>query len=70
MVDRKEVEMQKKLKPVDKTKNPGLAKLPTDVRNNMGYMKKGGVVKGMREGGEIKGTPATQLSGKMFKGIF
>ena len=57
--------MQKKLKPVDKTKNPGLAKLPTDVRNNMGYMKKGGVVKGMREGGEIKGTPATQLSGKM-----
>ena len=30
------------LKPVDKSKNPGLAKLPTKVRNKMGYMKKGG----------------------------
>ena len=30
------------LKPVDKEKNPGLAKLPTPVRNKMGYMKKGG----------------------------
>jgi hypothetical protein len=33
------------LKPVDKKKNPGLAKLPTQVRNKMGYMKKGGRVK-------------------------
>ena len=32
------------LKPVDKEKNPGLAKLPTKVRNKMGYMKKGGKV--------------------------
>jgi hypothetical protein len=32
------------LKPVDKKKNPGLAKLPTGVRNKMGYMKDGGVV--------------------------
>ena len=30
------------LKSVDKSKNPGLAKLPTSVRNKMGYMKKGG----------------------------
>ena len=30
------------LKPVDKSKNPGLAKLPTQVRNKMGYMKSGG----------------------------
>ena len=30
------------LKAVDKEKNPGLAKLPTRVRNKMGYMKKGG----------------------------
>ena len=30
------------LKPVDREKNPGLAKLPTRVRNKMGYMKKGG----------------------------
>ena len=35
----------KVLKPVDKEKNPGLAKLPTQVRNKMGYMKKGGRVK-------------------------
>ena len=33
------------LKPVDKEKNPGLAKLPTQVRNKMGYMKDGGAVK-------------------------
>ena len=33
------------MKPVDKKKNPGLAKLPKAVRNKMGYMKKGGRVK-------------------------
>ena len=33
------------LKPVDKEKNPGLSKLPTQVRNKMGYMKKGGAVR-------------------------
>jgi len=33
----------KVLKPVDKSKNPGLAKLPTKVRNKMGYMKDGGI---------------------------
>ena len=33
------------LKPVDKEKNPGLSKLPTEVRNKMGFMKKGGKVK-------------------------
>ena len=31
------------MKPVNKEENPGLAKLPTDVRNKMGYMKKGGM---------------------------
>lgn len=36
--------MKKKLKPVP-TKNKGLKKLPTKVRNKMGYMKKGGKVK-------------------------
>ena len=30
------------MKSVDKSKNPGLAKLPTAVRNKMGYMKDGG----------------------------
>ena len=33
------------LKPVDKKDNPGLSKLPTDVRNKMGYAKKGGDTK-------------------------
>lgn len=33
------------LKDVDTEKNPGLAKLPEDVRNKMGYAKKGGVMK-------------------------
>ena len=28
------------------SKNKGLGKLPTSVRNKMGYMKKGGRVKG------------------------
>jgi hypothetical protein len=32
------------MKPVDANENPGLAKLPTEVRNKMGYMKKGGNV--------------------------
>ena len=34
----------KNLKPVDKKKNPGLAKLPTKVRNKMGFKSKGGKV--------------------------
>jgi hypothetical protein len=33
------------MKPVDMKKNPGIAKLPTAVRNKMGYMKKGGMAK-------------------------
>lgn len=33
------------LKPVDKAKNPGLSKLPTPVRNKMGYQKNGGKTK-------------------------
>jgi hypothetical protein len=33
------------MKPVDTEKDPGLAKLPTEVRNKMGYMKKGGLMK-------------------------
>jgi len=32
------------MKPIDKKKNPGLAKLPKEVRNKMGYMAKGGKV--------------------------
>lgn len=31
------------LRETDAESNPGLAKLPTEVRNKMGYMKKGGM---------------------------
>ena len=37
------------MKPVDTEKNPGLAKLPTNVRNKMGYMKKGGMADDSKE---------------------
>jgi hypothetical protein len=39
------------LKEVDSSDNPGLSKLPTEVRNKMGYMKKGGMAKKMAKGG-------------------
>ena len=42
---KKKMAMGGKMKPVDKSKNPGLAKLPTEVRNKMGFMKKGGSAK-------------------------
>lgn len=42
--------MKKALKAVDKSKKPGLAKLPTEVRNKMGYAQTGkNVPKGMVE---------------------
>ena len=34
--------------------NPGLKKLPTEVRNKMGFMNKGGKVKKMKHGGKCK----------------
>jgi hypothetical protein len=33
------------MKPAMKKANPGLSKLPTEVRNKMGFMKKGGEAK-------------------------
>lgn len=41
------------MKTVDTKKNPGLAKLPTPVRNKMGYAKTGGKVKSYKKGGPI-----------------
>ena len=38
------------LKTKDASENPGLSKLPTEVRNKMGYMKKGGMA--YKEGGK------------------
>jgi hypothetical protein len=64
------------MKPVDMKKNPGVAKLPTAVRNKMGFMKEGGMAKadmkqdkGMmqkavnkHEGRLHKGQPKTKLA--------
>ena len=46
----------KDLKKVDSKKNPGLSKLPKEVRNKIGFMKRGGVAKKkmMRGGGMAK----------------
>ena len=41
------------LKPVDTQTNPGLAKLPTNVRNRMGYAKSGGKVVSRKGGGMV-----------------
>ena len=42
--DDSKMKMGGKLKPVDKTKKPGLAKLPKAVRNKMGFKKNGGAM--------------------------
>jgi len=42
------------LKAVDAEENPGLAKLPTNVRNKMGYAKTGGKVKKYADGGIVE----------------
>ena len=52
--------VKKNLKPVPEG-NKGLKKLPTQVRNKMGFMKKGG---------EVKGGTSSQMSGQHYKGIF
>jgi hypothetical protein len=39
------------LKETNAQENPGLAKLPTNVRNKMGYMRNGGKAKKMNTGG-------------------
>ena len=49
-------------------KGKGLSKLPTEVRNKMGFKKKGGTLK-MKDGGTFRGCGA-QIKGKKFKGIF
>ena len=42
------------LKEVDSSDNPGLSKLPTEVRNKMGYMKKGGMTDKAQDKAMIK----------------
>jgi len=58
------------LKKVDKKKNPGLAKLPSGVRNKMGYLKRGGKVKKKRAkkmGGGMMKKRAKAMGGGMMK---
>jgi hypothetical protein len=51
------------LKPVDSSKNPGLAKLPTEVRNKMGYQKNGGKLKA-KSGAALKKQAAKAVAMK------
>ena len=53
----------KSLKAVDSSKNPGLAKLPTPVRNKMGYQKNGGKMKA-KGGAALKKQAATAIAMK------
>ena len=55
-----EVEMLKKVP----EGNKGLKKLPTEVRNKMGFMKRGGKIKKMQGGGQCKGMGAATKGGK------
>ena len=59
------------MKPVDKNKNPGLAKLPTKVRNKMGFMKDGGKVNSDKlfSGPRQVKKPETKLSPELSKKI-
>jgi hypothetical protein len=65
-----------KLVEVDTNKNPGLSKLPTEVRNKMGYMKKGGMAKGCATKSDAKMIAKKEVKGhessmhKMKKGGF
>ena len=57
------------LKPVDKDENPGLSKLPEDVRNKMGYMKKGGNTKWIQSAVKKPGALRSALGVKEGKTI-
>tara|TARA_B100001057_G_C22251839_1_gene719748 strand:+ start:347 stop:505 length:159 start_codon:yes stop_codon:yes gene_type:complete len=49
-----------KLKPLP-SGNKGLPKLPKNVRNNMGYMRKGGAVK--KDSGGVYMSPRKRMAG-------
>jgi len=55
------------MKPVDMKKNPGLAKLPTAVRNKMGYMKKGGMASDAKEDMKMDKKQDVAMLKKAFK---
>jgi hypothetical protein len=55
------------MKPVDMKKNPGMAKLPTAVRNKMGYMKKGGMASDAKEDTKMDKAQDKAMIKKAFK---
>jgi hypothetical protein len=55
------------MKPVDMKKNPGMAKLPTAVRNKMGYMKKGGMADDSKEDMKMDKAQDKAMIKKAFK---
>ena len=55
------------MKPVDMKKNPGMAKLPTAVRNKMGYMKKGGMADDAKEDMKMDKAQDKAMIKKAFK---
>ena len=55
------------MKPVDAKKNPGIAKLPTAVRNKMGYMKKGGMASDAKEDMKMDKAQDKAMIKKAFK---
>ena len=56
------------LKEADAESNPGLTKLPTEVRNKMGYMKKGGMAKSdMKEDMKMDKSQDKAMIKKAFK---
>ena len=48
--------------------NKGAASLPKSVRNKMGFMKKGGKVKGYEHGGSVKGKGKCKIDGIAIRG--
>ena len=48
--------------------NEGLTKLPKDVRNKMGFLKKGGKVKGYKNGGKVKKMKKCRMDGIALRG--
>ena len=49
---KEEIQMKNGLKDVDAEENPGLSKLPENVRNKMGYKRSGGKVS-YKSGGKV-----------------
>tara|TARA_R100000544_G_scaffold35369_1_gene22668 strand:- start:295 stop:777 length:483 start_codon:yes stop_codon:yes gene_type:complete len=48
--------------------NKGVTKLPKDVRNKMGFLKKGGKVKGYKDGGKVKKMKKCRMDGIALRG--